>query len=84
METKNWTPACTAISALTRKFDFSLSFKREQDGGWYVDIPYPLSHANLQMVAGADRFFAALDHLQGDKRRVTVRFSSTPFEDYEH
>lgn len=78
---KKWNPSCTAAAAVTHKFNFTLSFNKESDNCWYVDIPYPFSHANLQMVAGADRFLEAL--AQG-KRRVTVQFCDHDFDGCEH
>lgn len=78
---KKWNPAHTAIAAATRKFNFILSFNKEADNCWYVDIPYPFSHANLQMVAGADRF---LETLARGGRRVTVEFCDHSFDGFEH
>ena len=38
-----------------RKATYTISFTKEWDKLWYVDFPnWPLSHDNLQMVAGAD------------------------------
>ena len=80
MATK-WNLSHTAIAAATRKFNLILAFNKEEDNRWYVDIPYPFSHANLEMVAGADRFLEALAR---GKRRVEVQFCDHPFEGYEH
>ena len=34
---------------------YDLKFNHESDNSWYIDLPHwPFSHANLQMVAGAD------------------------------
>jgi len=38
-----------------------LTFNKEKDGCWYIDLPsWPFSHHNLMMVAGADDMCAFL------------------------
>ena len=78
---KKWNPSHTILAAATKKFDFILSFNKEDDNCWYVDIPYPFSHANLQMVCGADDFLEALSK---GNRRVSVHFCDHDFEGCQH
>ena len=49
-----------------KKSEYIISFKREDDGKWYADIPgWPKRfHKNAEMVCGADRL---LDALSGRK-----------------
>lgn len=40
---------------ILHKAQLKVSFTKESNGRWYVDFPnWPLSHDNLEMVAGAD------------------------------
>ena len=78
---KKWNPTHTVGAAISHKFNFTLAFNKEANHCWYVDIPYPLDHANLQMVAGADDFLDALDRGTG---RVEVQFCDHPFDGMEH
>ena len=49
---------------------FQLAFNREGDGGWYIDLPeWQGAHANLAMVAGADKL---LDFVGCGDSRVEV------------
>ena len=49
---------------------FQLAFNREKDGGWYIDLPeWQGAHANLAMVAGADKL---LDFVGCGDSRVEV------------
>lgn len=49
---------------------FQLAFNREEDGGWYIDLPeWQGEHANLAMVAGADKL---LDFVGCGDPRVEV------------
>ena len=49
---------------------FQLAFNREEDGGWYIDLPeWQGAHANLAMVAGADKL---LDFVGCGDSRVEV------------
>lgn len=56
-------------ATILRKATYTVSFTKESNGRWYVDFPnWPLSHANLEMVAGADDLLNLLnkgtDHVQ--------------------
>lgn len=43
-------------NAMTQRSKFDLSFHREDDGVWYVDLSdWPFAHHNLAMVGGADK-----------------------------
>lgn len=44
-----------------KKREYILSFKKESDNLWYIDIPWDWEHGNLQMVGGADKLLAYLD-----------------------
>lgn len=47
-----------------------LTFNKETDGCWYIDLPnWPFSHHNLMMVAGADDMCA---FLSDDDKSVSV------------
>lgn len=47
---------------------YQLAFVKEEDGGWYIDLPsWTGAHANLAMVAGSDLL---LDFLLKDGNRV--------------
>jgi len=61
----------------TRK---SLSFYKEEDGRWYIDLPtWTGTKAELEMVAGADKM---LDILAQEKKEVTLDVSLYPLEDF--
>lgn len=50
---------------------YNLNFVKENDGGWYIDLPeWEGSHANLAMVAGSDLL---LDHLLKKNNRVELK-----------
>lgn len=62
---------------------YRLSFVKEADGGWYIDLPeWTGAHANLAMVCGSDLL---LDHLlkKGNRVNVEVIKSDTPLAEYE-
>lgn len=44
-----------------KKKEYILTFKKEINNLWYIDIPWPGDHDNLQMVGGADKLLAYLD-----------------------
>ena len=48
------------------KRNINLTFKREESGKWYVQLPL-VPHPNRQMVAGADTL---LSELAGDKNTI--------------
>lgn len=53
-----------------------LTFKKEEDGCWYIDLPnWPFAHRNLMMVAGADDL---CEHLSSDGKSVTVATITNP------
>lgn len=55
----------------------TLSFKKESDGRWYVDLPeWTGDHADLEMVAGAD---VLLNYLTLDDETVRLAVSEVPF-----
>ena len=48
---------------ILHKADLKISFTKESNGRWYVDFPnWPLSHDNLEMVAGADDLLDILNN----------------------
>lgn len=54
-----------------RRKEYDVSFTKEENGRWYVDFPgWPLSHDNLEMVAGADDL---LDYLSMGHRHIQLR-----------
>ena len=63
-------------SAITgRKEEYKLSFNREEEDRWYVDLPnWPWKKGNLEMVCGADKF---LDLLSEGKDRVSIIAKAT-------
>lgn len=64
---------------------FTMGFRLESDNNWYADIArWPGSHAQLQMVAGADDFLDAVnaDHNLGGY--VTLEVSANSFEGSDH
>ena len=69
--------------ATSNKKVYQLAFVKEEDGGWYIDLPsWTGAHASLAMVAGSDLL---LDHLLEDGNRVEVEVvkSDEPLEEYE-
>ena len=44
-----------------KKKEYTLTFNKEKDRLWYIDIHWAGDHGNLQMVAGADKLLAFLD-----------------------
>lgn len=64
---------------IVRKSTIKLSFTKEDNGQWYIDFPnWPLSHDNLEMVAGADDM---LDLLNDGSNHVCLLMSETPMND---
>lgn len=63
---------------------FHLAFNREDDGGWYIDLPeWQGAHANLAMVAGADKLLEFVGC--GDPHvEVEVIKSNELIEELEH
>ena len=54
---------------------YHLAFDRENDGGWYIDLPeWEGAHARLAMVAGAD---SLLEFVGGGSSRVWVEVVKT-------
>lgn len=61
---------------ILRKVRLKVSFTKESNRRWYVDFPnWPLSHDNLEMVAGADDL---LDLLNNGTNHVALRVSTKP------
>ena len=57
------------------KTNYSISFTKEKDNRWYVDFPeWPLSHDNLEMVAGADDLLDLLNNKKTNKVFFRNRF----------
>ncbi len=57
-----------------------LTFKKESDNNWYIDLPaWPGPHHALQMVAGADDL---LDYVSEGRKTITVEVttSNNPIE----
>ena len=66
---------------ILRKARLKVSFTKESNGRWYVDFPnWPLSHDNLEMVAGADDL---LDLLNNGTNHVALRVSTKPLEGFK-
>ena len=64
-----------------RKAKLKVSFTKEENGRWYVDFPnWPLSHDNLEMVAGADDL---LDLLNKGTNHVTLQVSTKPLAKFD-
>lgn len=56
---------------ILRKASLEVSFTKESNNRWYVDFPnWPLSHDNLEMVAGADDL---LDILNNNTNHVSLQ-----------
>lgn len=63
---------------------YQLAFVKEEDGGWYIDLPsWTGAHANLAMVAGSDLL---LDFLLKNDNRVEVEVvkSDKPLAEYDN
>ena len=70
--------------ATSKKNVYQLAFVKEEDGGWYIDLPsWTGAHANLAMVAGSDLL---LDFLLKDGNRVEVEVvkSDKPLPEYDN
>ncbi|MBR1400883.1 MAG: hypothetical protein IJ562_04735 [Prevotella sp.] len=62
---------------ILHKSRLRVSFTKESDGRWFVDFPnWPLSHDNLEMVAGADDLLDILN----DKTPNHVSLEVTTYE----
>ena len=62
-------------AVILHKSQLTVSFTKESNGRWYVDFPnWPLSHDNLEMVAGADDL---LDLLNDGSDHVSLKISSS-------
>lgn len=60
---------------ILRRSQLKVSFTKEANGRWYVDFPnWPLSHDNLEMVAGADDL---LNLLNDGTNHVSLLVSTT-------
>lgn len=65
-------------AVILHKTTLDVSFTKELDERWYVDFPnWPLSHDNLEMVAGADDL---LDLLNDDSNHVHLKVSTKYFD----
>ena len=64
------------LSALIfRKKEYNISFTKEKNGRWYVDFPgWPLSHDNLEMVAGAEDL---LDYVSMGHHHISIRVKAS-------
>ena len=52
-----------AISMVEKKEEYIISFTKEDDGKWYIDLPdWPFDHSHLQMVDGADDLCEAFSY----------------------
>lgn len=72
-----------AKEAASKNNIYQLAFVKEEDGGWYIDLPeWTGAHANLAMVAGSDLL---LDFLLKDGNRVEVEVvkSDKPLAKYD-
>lgn len=50
--------------------EYKLSFTKEKDNNWYIDLPnWPFAHHNLMMVAGADTL---CEELKYDKNHTSI------------
>lgn len=66
---------------ILRKADIKVSFTKESNGRWYVDFQnWPLSHDNLEMVAGADDL---LDILNNGTNHVSLQVYTKRPKDYD-
>lgn len=63
---------------ILRKSQLKVSFTKENNNRWYVDFPnWPLSHDNLEMVAGADDL---LDLLNDGSNHILLQVSTSEFK----
>ena len=68
-------------ATILRKAQLRISFTKESNGRWYVDFPnWPLSHDNLEMVAGADDL---LDLLNDGSNHVKLMVYTTKPTKYD-
>ena len=68
-------------AAVLRKAQLKVAFTKENNGRWYVDFPnWPLSHDNLEMVAGADDL---LDILNNSTNHVSLEVFTTKPKEYD-
>ena len=66
---------------ILRKSQLKVSFIKESDRRWYVDFPnWPLSHDNLEMVAGADDL---LDILNNGTNYVSLQVYTKRPKEYD-
>jgi hypothetical protein len=66
---------------ILHKADIKVSFTKESNGRWYVDFPnWPLSHDNLEMVAGADDL---LDILNNGTNHVSLEVYTNRPKEYD-
>ena len=66
---------------ILRKSQLKVSFTKESNGRWYVDFPnWPLSHDNLEMVAGADDL---LELLNSGSNHVSLEVYTKQPEKYD-
>lgn len=66
---------------ILRKADIKVSFTKESNGRWYVDFQnWPLSHDNLEMVAGADDL---LDILNNGTNHVSLQVYTKRPKEYD-
>ena len=66
---------------LNKKDEYKIKFNHESDGKWYVDFPnWPLSHDNLEMVAGADDL---LDILNNGTNHVSLEVYTNRPKEYD-
>lgn len=73
-----------AKEAASSKKVYHLAFVKEDDGGWYIDLPeWTGAHANLAMVAGSDLL---LDYFlkSGNRVEVEVLKSDKPLPEYDN
>lgn len=72
-----------AREAASKNSIYQLAFVKEEDGGWYIDLPeWTGAHANLAMVAGSDLL---LDFLlkEGNRVELEVVKSDKPLSLYD-
>ena len=58
--------------ASLRKAEYDLTFVREADGKWYIDMDWHGDHKNLEMIAGSDDLLSFLDKGKQGKVRIKV------------
>ena len=69
-------------ATILRKAHLKISFTKEANERWYVDFPnWPLSHDNLEMVAGADDLLNLLNEENPTPNHVSLEvFMKNPKE----